>query len=60
VILLAQALRFASAHRHWFRMKFGGNRFWLFFRADPRARIILYAWVNDWDTLRNASSGADP
>jgi toxin YhaV len=47
-------------HRHWFRAKFGGNRFRLFFRADSRARVIVYAWVNDRDTLRKAGVGTDP
>ena len=48
------------AHRHWFRAKFGGNRVRLFFRADSRAKIIVYAWVNDRDTLRKAGAGTDP
>ena len=48
------------AHRHWFRAKFGGNRFRLFFRADSTARIIVYAWVNDRDTLRKAGAASDP
>ena len=48
------------AHRHWFRAKFGGNRFRLFFRADSQARVIVYAWVNDRDTLRKAGAGTDP
>jgi toxin YhaV len=48
------------AHRHWFRAKFGGNRFRLFFRADSTARVIVYAWVNDRDTLRKAGAGSDP
>ncbi len=48
------------AHRHWFRAKFGGNRFRLFFRADSRAKVIVYAWVNDRDTLRKAGAGSDP
>lgn len=48
------------AHRHWFRAKFGGNRFRLFFRADSRARVIVYTWVNDRDTLRKAGAGTDP
>lgn len=48
------------AHRHWFRAKFGGARFRLFFRADSRVRVIVYAWVNDRDTLRKAGSGTDP
>jgi len=47
-------------HRHWFRAKFAGNRFRLFFRADSQAKIIVYAWVNDRDTLRKAGAGSDP
>lgn len=47
-------------HRHWFRAKFAGNRFRLFFRADSRARVIVYVWVNDRDTLRKAGAGTDP
>jgi toxin YhaV len=47
-------------HRHWFRAKFAGNRFQLFFRADSQAKVIVYAWVNDWDTLRKAGAGTDP
>ena len=46
--------------RHWFRAKFGGNRFRLFFRADSRARVIVYAWVNDRDTLRKAGASSAP
>jgi toxin YhaV len=48
------------AQRHWFRAKFGGNRFRLFFRADSRARVIVYAWVNDHGTLRRAGPESDP
>ena len=48
------------AHRHWFRARFGGNRFRLFFRADSRAKVIVYAWVNDRETLRKAGAGTDP
>ena len=48
------------AHRHWFRAKFAGNRFRLFFRADSQAKVIVYAWVNDRDTLRKAGAGTDP
>jgi len=47
-------------HRHWFRAKFGQNRFRLFFRADARAKIIVYAWVNDRDTLRKQGAATDP
>ena len=55
-----QGNTFGAAHRHWFRAKFGGNRFRLFFRADSRERIIVFAWVNDRDTLRKAGSSSDP
>lgn len=48
------------AHRHWFRAKFGGNRLRLFFRADAASRTIVYAWVNDRDTLRKSGSANDP
>lgn len=46
-------------HRHRFRAKFGGNRFRLFFRADSQARIVVYAWINDRDTLRRAGAATD-
>jgi len=48
------------SHRHWFRAKFNGNRFRLFFRADSTSRIVVYAWVNDRDTLRKAGASSDP
>ncbi len=46
-------------HTHWFRAKFGNGRFRLFFRFDSRARVIIYAWVNDRDTLRTRGSKTD-
>ena len=55
-----QGYTLGRAHRHWFRAKFAGSRFRLFFRADSRARVIVYAWVNDCDTLRKAGAGSDP
>jgi toxin YhaV len=45
--------------RHWFRAKFGGQRFRLFFRYDSRSRIVVYAWVNDSTTLRTYGSKSD-
>jgi toxin YhaV len=48
------------AHRHWFRSKFGANRFRLFYRAESASRIIVHAWVNDRDTLRKAGASSDP
>src|SRR3984893_14345548 len=47
------------AYRHWFRASFLG-RFRLFFRFDSRARIIVYAWVNDERSLRHRGSKSDP
>ncbi|MYD92321.1 MAG: type II toxin-antitoxin system YhaV family toxin [Chloroflexi bacterium] len=46
-------------HRHWRRARIG-RRFRLFFRYDARARVIVYAWVNDRRTLRSSGSRADP
>lgn len=46
-------------HRHWRRAKFLG-RFRLFFRYHSKAGVIIYAWVNDENTLRKAGGGKDP
>jgi len=48
-----------TAYRHWRRAKIG-RRFRLFFRYDERAKIVIYAWVNDGQTLRSAGSQTDP
>jgi len=48
-----------DAYRHWRRAKIG-RRFRLFFRYDERAKIIVFAWVNDEQTLRSAGSKSDP
>ncbi|WP_423867870.1 type II toxin-antitoxin system YhaV family toxin [Bradyrhizobium sp.] len=32
----------------------------LFFRYNSKAAVIIYAWVNDENTLRKAGSGNDP
>jgi toxin YhaV len=45
--------------RHWRRVRIG-QRFRLFFRYDGRARIIVYAWVNDEKTLRAEGARTDP
>ncbi|MBL8472953.1 MAG: type II toxin-antitoxin system YhaV family toxin [Rhodocyclaceae bacterium] len=47
------------AYRHWRRAKIG-RRFRLFFRYDARAKIIVYAWVNDEQSLRSAGAKSDP
>jgi toxin YhaV len=46
-------------HRHWRRAKFLG-RFRLFFRYSSKANVIIYAWVNDENTLRQAGGRNDP
>jgi len=45
--------------KHWLRAKFGGQRFRLFFRYSTSAKIIVFAWVNDADTLRTYGSKTD-
>ena len=47
------------AFRHWRRAKLG-RRFRLFFRFDSKTRIIIFAWVNDENTLRSSGSKTDP
>jgi toxin YhaV len=46
-------------YKHWFRAKFLG-RFRIFFRYDSRAKIIVYAWVNDERPLRRSGGKNDP
>lgn len=48
-----------GGYRHWFRARFGNGRFRLFFRYRADARIIVYAWVNDAETLRTYGSDTD-
>ena len=47
------------AFRHWRRAKIG-RRFRLFFRFDSKSKIIIFAWVNDENTLRSAGAKNDP
>ena len=46
-------------YRHWRRVRVG-QRFRLFFRYDSRSKIIVYAWINDDETLRATGSRNDP
>ena len=48
-----------ATYRHWRRAK-AGKRFRLFFRYDSKAKIIVFAWVNDERTLRSSGSKSDP
>ncbi len=45
--------------RGWRRAKFLGH-FRLFLRFDTRSKIIVFAWVNDENTLRKAGGRSDP
>jgi toxin YhaV len=46
-------------NKHWFRDKFGAGRFRVFFRYDSRAKIIIYAWVNDEESKRTYGAKTD-
>jgi toxin YhaV len=48
-----------GGHREWFRGKTGNGRYRLFYRFDSVARVIVYAWLNDADTLRAYGSSSD-
>jgi toxin YhaV len=43
---------------HWFRDKYAG-RFRLFFRFSLSAKVIIYGWVNDENSLRTYGSKTD-
>lgn len=48
-----------AAFRHW-RLAKMGRRFRLFFRFDSKTRVIIFAWVNDENTLRSSGAKTDP
>ncbi len=54
-----QGKTLGADRRHWFRAKFGSGRFRLFFRYSSRAKVIIYAWVNDEHSLRTYGSKTD-
>jgi toxin YhaV len=45
--------------RHWFRAKFH-QRYRLFYRFSSRDKVIIYAWVNDENSLRKSGAKTDP
>ena len=45
--------------RHWFRGKTGNGRYRLFYRFHSGAKIIVFAWVNDENSLRTYGSNRD-
>jgi toxin YhaV len=54
----AQGNTLGETNRFWRRAKFL-QRFRLFFRFSSSAKIIIYAWVNDEKTLRQAGAKTD-
>jgi toxin YhaV len=48
-----------GGNREWFRAKTGNGRYRLFYRYDTRHKVIVYAWVNDEQTLRTYGSSTD-
>jgi len=48
-----------DSRKHWFRAKFGGGRFRLFFRFNSSAKVLVFAWVNDENTLRTYGAKSD-
>ena len=48
-----------KARKHWFRAKFGNGRYRLFYQFSSRAKVIIYAWVNDEGTLRTCGGKRD-
>lgn len=47
-----------KGNTHWFRDKYAG-RFRLFFRYDSRSKVVIFAWVNDENTLRTRGAKND-
>lgn len=47
------------ARKHWFRAKFGNGRYRLFYQFSSKAKVIIYAWVNDAQSLRAYGSRSD-
>lgn len=45
--------------KHWLRVKFGNGRFRLFFRYRRDVKLIVFAWVNDSETLRTYGGHSD-
>lgn len=48
-----------TENEHWFRAKFH-RRYRLFFRYSTQHKVIVYAWLNDENTLRKSGAKTDP
>lgn len=53
-----QGAALGKERKHWFRAKFY-QQYRLFFRYSEVDRVIVYAWVNDEETLRAYGSNYD-
>jgi toxin YhaV len=45
--------------KNWFRAKTGNGRYRLFYRFQSSTRLIVYAWVNDENSLRTYGRNTD-
>lgn len=54
-----QGSTLGDGRKHWFRAKFGNQRFRLFFRYSSTEKTIIYAWVNDAQSLRTYGARND-
>jgi len=48
-----------GSRKHWFRAKFGNGRYRLFFRFRTSEKVLIFAWVNDENSLRTYGSSTD-
>jgi toxin YhaV len=53
-----QGSTLGEGHKHWFRAKFF-QQYRLFFRYHAKAKIIVFAWVNDESSKRAYNSSDD-
>ncbi|MNV78106.1 Toxin YhaV [compost metagenome] len=54
-----QGATLGDDRKHWLRAKFGNGRFRLFFRYSSTNKVIIFAWVNDENSLRTYGSKTD-
>ena len=54
-----QGRTLGKSRKHWFRAKFGNGRYRLFYQFNSQAKVIIYAWVNDENSLRTYGAKSD-
>jgi toxin YhaV len=57
--IYCQGSTLGDDRKHLFRAKFGNGRFRLFFRYNSASKVIIFAWVNDENSLRTYGSKTD-